>query len=81
MIKLAYVEPSKMFEELAKDPEYIRQKQELEEIQMLFGSNGVKSERNEMVDLLQMSEQGDKKLSPEVIQSLMMQSVMGNLTL
>lgn len=81
MIKLAYVEPSKMFEELAKDPEYIRQKQELEEIQMLFGSDNVKSERNEMVDLLQMSEQGDKKLSPEVIQSLMMQSVMGNLTL
>lgn len=82
MVKLAYAEPSKMFEEISKDPEYIRQRQELEELQMLFGSEKVKSERNEMMDLLPyMSEQGDKKLSPEVIQSLMMQSMMGNLTL
>ena len=82
MVKLAYAEPSKMFEEISKDPEFIRQRQELEELQMLFGSEKVKSERNEMVDLLPyMSEQGDKKLSPEVIQSLMMQSMMGNLTL
>lgn len=82
MIKLAYAEPSKMFEEVSKDPEYIRQKQEFEELQMLLGSDSVKSERNDMVDLLPyMSEQGDKKLSPEVIQSLMMQSMMGNLTL
>ena len=83
MIKLAYAEPSKMFEELSKDPEYIRQKQELEELQMLFASETSKSERkNDMMDLLPyMSEQGDKKLSPEVMQSLMMQSLMGNLTL
>lgn len=82
MVKLAYAEPSKMFEEISKDPEYIRQRQELEELQMLFGSEKAKSERNEMMDLLPyMSEQGDKKLSPEVIQSLMMQSMMGNLTL
>ena len=83
LIKLAYAEPSKMFEELSKDPEYIRQRQELEELQMLFGSEASKSERsNDMMDLLPyMSEQGDKKLSPEVIQSLMMQSMMGNITL
>ena len=82
MVKLAYAEPSKMFEELSKDPEYIRQRQELEELQMLFGSEKAKSERDEMMDLLPyMSEQGDKKMSPEVIQSLMMQSMMGNLTL
>ncbi len=82
LVKLAYAEPSKMFEELAKDPEYIRQKQELEELQMMFGSDRVRSERNDIADLIPyMSEQGDKKLSPEVIQSLMMQSMMGNLTL
>ena len=82
MIKLAYAEPSKMFEELSKDPEYIRQKQEIEELQMLFGSEKSTAERNDMMDLLPyMSEQGDKKLSPEMIQSLMMQSMMGNLTL
>ncbi|MBQ8668768.1 tetratricopeptide repeat protein [bacterium] len=82
MIKLAYAEPSKMFEELSKDPEYIRQKQEIDELQMLFGSEKSKSDSSDMMDLLPyMSEQGDKKLSPEVIQSLMMQSMMGNLTL
>jgi hypothetical protein len=82
MVKLAYAEPAKMFEELSKDPEYIRQKQEIEELQMLFGSETSKSERNDMMDLLPyMSEQGDKKISPEVVQSLMMQSMMGNLTL
>lgn len=82
LIKLAYVEPSKMFEEVAKDPEYIRQNQELQELQMLLGSEKSKDSSNDMMDLLPyMSEQGDKKLSPEVIQSLMMQSMMGNLTL
>ena len=82
MVKLAYAEPAKMFEELSKDPEYIRQKQEIEELQMLFGSEKSKAEGNDMMDLLPyMSEQSDKKLSPEVIQSLMMQSMMGNLTL
>lgn len=82
LVKLAYAEPSKMFEELSKDPEYIRQKQELEELQMLFGSESSKTDKNDMMDLLPyMSENGDKKLSPEVIQSLMMQSMMGNITL
>lgn len=82
MVKLAYAETSKMFEEISKDPEFIRQKQELEELQMMFGSDRVKSDRNDIADLIPyMSEQGDKKLSPEVIQSLMMQSMMGNLTL
>ena len=81
-IKLAYEIPSNVMEEISKDPEYIRQKQEMEELNMLLGNDRNNNNRNDMMDLLPyMSEQGDKKLSPEVIQSMMMQSIMGNLTL
>lgn len=77
-IKLAYA-PSEEYEKLSKDPEYIRQKQQLEELNMLLG-NDRNSNSDDMMDLL-MSEQGDKKLSPEVIQSMMMKSMMNGLTL
>ena len=81
-IKLAYEIPSNVMEEISKDPEYIRQKQEMEELNMLLGNDRNNNNRNDMMDLLPyMSEQGDKKLSPEVIQSMMMQSIIGNLTL
>ena len=81
-IKRAYEIPSNVMEEISKDPEYIRQKQEMEELNMLLGNDRNNNNRNDMMDLLPyMSEQGDKKLSPEVIQSMMMQSIMGNLTL
>ncbi|MDE6138685.1 MAG: hypothetical protein K2F57_04365 [Candidatus Gastranaerophilales bacterium] len=81
-IKLAYEIPSNLMDEISKDPEYIRQKQEMDELNMLLGNDRNNNNRNDMMDLLPyMSEQGDKKLSPEVIQSMMMQSIMGNLTL
>lgn len=81
-IKLAYEIPSNLMDEISKDPEYIKQKQEMEELNMLLGNDRNNNNRNDMMDLLPyMSEQGDKKLSPEVIQSMMMQSIMGNLTL
>ncbi len=80
-IKLAYEIPSNIMDEISKDPEYIKQKQEMEELNMLLG-NDRNNNKTDMMDLLPyMSEQGDKKLSPEVIQSMMMQSIMGNLTL
>ena len=54
----------------------------MDELNMLLGNDRNNNNRNDMMDLLPyMSEQGDKKLSPEVIQSMMMQSIMGNLTL
>ena len=81
-IKLAYEIPSNLLDEISKDPEYIKQKQEMDELNMLLGNDRNNNNRNDMMDLLPyMSEQGDKKLSPEVIQSMMMQSIMGNLTL
>lgn len=77
-IKLAYV-PSEEFEKVSKDPEYIRQKQQLDELNMLLG-NDRNSNSDDMMDLL-MSEQGEKKLSPEVIQAMMMKSMMNGISL
>ena len=81
-IKLAYEIPSNLMDEISKDPEYIRQKQEMDELNMLLGNDRNNNNRNDMMDLLPyMSEQGDKKLSHEVIQSMMMKSIIGNLKL
>lgn len=80
-VNLAYdANSSSEMEKLEKDPEYIRQKQEIEELNKLFGSKS--NGEGDITDLLPyVTEQGDKKLSPEVIQALMMQSVMSDLTL
>lgn len=75
-MKIAYEANS--YEQIQKDPEYIRQKQEFDELNKLFSSKG----EGDITDLLPYAtEQGDKKLSPEVIQALMMQSLMSDLTL
>lgn len=80
-IKLAYAS-SDEFEKLSKDPEYIKQKQQYDELRMLLG-NDSSSDHDEMMDMIPyMSEQqGDKKLSPEVIQAMMMKSMMNGLSL
>lgn len=78
-IKLAYDSES-MVEKLKQDPEYIRQQKEFEEISRMFGTSSKKE--GDLTDLLPyITEQGEKKLSPEVIQALMMQSMMNDLTL
>lgn len=78
--KLAYEIPTSELENITKDPEYIKNKQELDELNLLLGND--KSDNNNMMDLLPyMTESGNKKLSPEVIQTMMMKSMMGDLTL
>ena len=80
-VKLAYASPAEAYEQLSKDPEYIKQKQQFDELNMLLG-NEKSSESSDMMDLLPyMSEQGDKKLSPEVIQAMMMKSMMNGISL
>lgn len=80
-VKLAYASPSEAYEQLSKDPEYIKQRQQFDELNMLLG-NEKASESADMMDLLPyMSEQGDKKLSPEVIQAMMMKSMMNGISL
>ena len=78
-MKIAY-DTESAYEKLQKDPEYIRQQREIEEISKMFGNSS--SKEGDITDLLPyVSEQGEKKLSPEVIQALMMQSMMNDLTL
>ena len=78
-MKTAY-DTESAYEKLQKDPEYIRQQREIEEISKMFGNSS--SKEGDITDLLPyVSEQGEKKLSPEVIQALMMQSMMNDLTL
>ena len=79
-IKLAYEPSAADMESLMKDPEYIRQKQEFDELNMLLGNDKSK-DNSDIMDLLPYMTEGDKKLSPEVIQSMMMKSMMGNITL
>ena len=80
-VNLAYDNSSDSeMDKLEKDPEYIRQKQEIEELNKLFGTKA--NGEGDITDLLPYAtEQGSKKLSPEVIQALMMQSMMSDLTL
>lgn len=79
-IKLAYEPTAADMESIMKDPEYIRQKQEFDELNMLLGNDKAK-DNSDIMDLLPYMTEGDKKLSPEVIQSMMMKSMMGNITL
>lgn len=79
-IKLAYDISATDMESIMKDPEYIRQKQELDELNMLLG-NDKASKSDDMMDLLPYMTESHKNLSPEVIQTLMMKSMMSNLTL
>lgn len=73
-IKLAYD-----IESVTKDPEYIRQKQEFEQISRLFGNESSEN-KSDLTDLLPYMKDNEN-ISPEVIQTLMMQSMMGNISL
>jgi hypothetical protein len=76
-IKLAYEIPDNVLKDIENNPEYIQQKKELDELNMLLG-NDKSSKGNDITDLIPyMNESNSKNLSPEVIQTLMMQSMMG----
>lgn len=80
--KLAYDNTSIDWASIEKDPEYIKQKQEMEQLRLMLGNDKSSSNNNDMMDMLPyMTEQGNKNLSPEVIQAMMMKSMMGDLTL
>lgn len=78
-IKLAYDIPDNVLKDIEKDPEYIQQKKELDELNMLFG-NDKSSNGNDITNLIPyMNESNSKNLSPEIVQTMMMQSMMGGL--
>ena len=79
-IKLAY-EPSTIdFKSIEKDPDFIKQRQEFEELNMLLG-NDKKSDSNDITNLLPYMTEGDQKVSPEVIKDMMMQSMMESISI
>ena len=77
-LKIAFADTDEIAD-FTKDPDYIQSKKELEQLRMLLGSDSDKSSNDDMMDLV-MSGEG-KNLSPEVIQTMMMKSMMSDLTL
>lgn len=78
-IKLAYDSSSIDVESITKDPEYIKQKQEFDELRMLLGAD--ESQKNGVTDFLPYMNESDKNVSPEVMKDIMMQSVMNSLSI
>ncbi len=79
-IKLAY-EPSAIdFKSIEKDPEFIKQKQELDELNMLLG-NDRKNDSSDITNLLPYMTEGEQKVSPEIIRDMMMQSMMESISI
>lgn len=85
MIKLAYEPVSKEFESVMNDPEFVKQRQEFDELRILLGNTDSKqsvSNSDSMADLLPyMNENNVQNMSPEVIQAMMMKSLMGDINL
>lgn len=76
-IKLAYITPADM-ESLSKDPEFVKSQKEYEELRMLLGSDSQKNSENDLTNLLPELSNSESKVSPEVIQTMMIQSMMQN---
>lgn len=78
-IKLAY-SPSSELEKLSKDPEYVQSQRELDELNLLLGNDSSKKSNDSLTDLIPMLSEKDKNLSPEVIQAIMIKSMMPDFT-
>lgn len=81
-LTLAYNGESSEMDEFTKSPEYIQSKKELDQINILFGNNNSKetNESDEMTNLIMSSQNGKENVPPEVIQSMMMKSMMPDFT-
>ena len=63
---------------LSKDPEFVKSQKEYEELRMLLGSDSQKNSENDLTNLLPELSNSESKVSPEVIQTMMIQSMMQN---
>lgn len=80
-IKLAYVAPSDEMKKLSQDPEFTQSQRELDELRMLLGNdNSSKSSSDDLMNLVPYMSGQDKNLSPEVIQAMMIKSMMPDFT-
>ncbi|MBE7712366.1 MAG: hypothetical protein E7Z87_01330 [Cyanobacteria bacterium SIG26] len=81
-IKLAYVASEQDWKNLEKDPEFIKMKEEYEGLSALLNSDNSKDKSNNIMDMLPyMTEEKAKNMSPEMIQNMMLNSLMGDLNL
>ena len=81
--RLAYDNSSQSWNDITKDPQYIKNKQEIDELNLLLGNDSSKNS-NDIMDLLPYMTDTEKKnqnLSPEVIQAMMLKSMTSNLNL
>jgi len=74
-IKLALADKMDVAD-IFNNPEYIQNKKELDEIKMMFGDYGTSDVSSDITTLLPQLAKDGENVSPEVIQMMMMQSVM-----
>lgn len=80
-IKLAYVAPSDEMKKLSQDSEFTQSQRELDELRMLLGNDSnSKSSNDDLMNLVPYMSGQDKNLSPEVIQAMMIKSMMPDFT-
>ena len=80
-IKLAYVAPSDEMKKLSQDPEFTQSQRELDELRMLLGNDSnSKSSNDDLMNLVPYMSGQDKNLSPEVIQAMMIKSMIPDFT-
>ena len=77
-IKLAFADRMDV-EDILKSPEYIQNKKELDEIKMMFGDYGTDDVSSDITTMLPALAKDGQNVSPEVVQMMMMQSVMPNI--
>ena len=77
-IKLAFADRMDV-EDILKSPEYIQNKKELDEIKMMFGDYGTSDLSSGITDILPELAKDGQNVSPEVVQMMMMQTVLPNI--
>lgn len=79
-IKLAYDTPSSDMESFLKDPEYQQSKRELDELRMMLGNNNNSNSDDDLMNLVPYFSDKDKNMSPEMIEAMMVKSMMPDFT-
>lgn len=79
-IKLAYNTPSNDMESFLKDPQYQQAQREMNELRMLLGSDSQKNSNDDLMNLVPYISDKDKNMSPEMIEAMMVKSMMPDFT-
>ncbi len=77
-VKLALADKMDV-EDILKNPEYIQNKKELDEIKMMFGDYGTSDSSSDITTMLPQLAKDGQNVPPEVVQMMMMQTVMPNI--